>query len=1076
MENTAEANKQKESDGKDQETQNVAGASQGAANVPTDPPAASKQTEELVTALSSVLSSSFAKLTDQISQSFNAEYEDYEEGEYYEEEGTEADSEQATAPGSQEQGEAFDLLQSMLSKQIKPKQDPVQGPPNDPRIYGDKEYRVPGAGTSQATASTDEVTEMANKAIKAIQEQLDGDGNGKPVNVDIAEFVGQLLKAGIAEDKLKDKMNEYLRPDNTPNLMSVKVNQIIWDNLSAAIRSFDVKMQKTLLLLVKGMIATIRGLDEVKTHLNSQLMGAFQAGLDAIVFLVAAMRELNVRRRDLIKPGINKDYAHLCVANIPASEWLFGDDLAAKVKDLSELNKVAHQLQHHRGRGRGRGRGFVYRGRGRGHHFRGRGFHPYQGGNKRGRGRGAQRGNRGGQSGKDQVNNGKMAGKLSLFADNWRLLTNDPFILDTVLHSHLDFVDQKPVQKWEPQPINFNDSERKVIDEEIATLLDKGVIVECSDTEGQFVSNIFTREKKNGSVRVILNLSKLNLSVEYHKFKMETLNSIIKLMRLGCYMASLDLKDAYYSVPIAEEQRKFLRFRWGDKLFQFTCFPNGLTSAFRKFTKLMKPVLAHLRLKGYTNAIYIDDTFLTGDSPQECKNNVRETKTLLTQLGFTINEKKSVEEPSQQLVMLGFLLDSASMSVQLTPEKANKLRIMCLDIKDKRTVSVRYLAQVIGTLCSAFSGVEFVALHYRELERVKCAGLNLNRGNFDGAVTLSQEAVANLDWWIGNVDLAKRMISHGDPSVTLETDASTEGWGAYYGVSTGGRWTMEERKLHINCLELVAAFFGLKCFCEDLRDTHVRIMIDNTTAVSYINSMGGMKSQICDKVTKSIWLWCIERGIWISACHIPGKLNIKADKASREFNDRTEWMLHREVFLAVTLKFGVPDLDLFASRLNKQLPRFVSWQPDPDAEAVDAFMINWRNTYMYMFPPFSLIGACLQKMAGDGTDSSILIAPLWTTQPWFPQLMAMLIAQPLLLPERNILSLPGARTVHKPIKVQLMACLCSGLDWKAKEFRQTLPNSCSNRGVREHSNHTTASFRDGQTFVVKGRLMSFEVL
>ena len=77
----------------------------------------------------------------------------------------------------------------------------------------------------------------------------------------------------------------------------------------------------------------------------------------------------------------------------------------------------------------------------------------------------------------------------------------------------------------------------------------KGVIVECSELDKQFVSNILT----NGSYCMILNLSKLNLAVQYQKFKMETLDSIINLMRAGCFMASLDLTDAYYSIPIAEE-------------------------------------------------------------------------------------------------------------------------------------------------------------------------------------------------------------------------------------------------------------------------------------------------------------------------------------------------------------------------------------------------------------------------------------------------------------------------------------------------------------------------------------------
>ena len=1021
----------------------------------------------------SKMSESFSKLSEQLSQVMH--YDPYQEDDEWEEEyEEEAEEGETPEPPSKkqkvDQGDAFELLTKLLNKPtLKPgEKGPsgamVQGPPNDPRVHGDAEYKDADFAEKKAAA-------LAQEAIKAIQQHLDDEGTGKALDPDLADIIGQLFRAGISEDNLKEKMAEYLKPENAPALVNIKVNQVIWDHLAPNIRSFDVKMQKVQAYMVKGMIASVMNLNELKGQLTDSLMEAFKKGLDAFVFLVAASRELSFRRRELIKPGLNKDYAHLCAMNVPVTDFLFGDDLAQQVKDLTELNRVANQLQPRgRGRGRSRGRGF-YRGRGRG-------FFPGRGSSfnhRRGRGRAGPRGGRGAARGKDQVTNGKMAGKLAKFVDRWRLLTNDPFILDTIEHSHLDFVfSHEPVQHYEPRPIQFSEHEKGIIDGEIATLLSKGVIVECLESEGQYISNIFIREKKDGSFRMILNLSTLNLSVEYQKFKMETLESIIRLMRKDCFMASLDLKDAYYSVPVADEHQKFLRFRWGGKLFQYTCFPNGLTSAPRKFTKMMKPVLAHLRTLGFINAIYIDDTYLQGDSEFECRENVRVSKSLLTGLGFTINQKKSVEEPSQQLIMLGFILDSVTMSVKLTPEKADKIKRMCHALLQSSKISIREGAQLIGTLCAAFSGVEFGPLHYRGLEAAKCEGLMRCHGNFDGPMTLSEGARDDLFWWIDNVSTAFKLVSHGEPSVVIETDASKEGWGAVMDVSTGGRWDPQEAQLHINCLELTAAFFGLKCFCDNLRDTHVRVMVDNSTAVAYINAMGGMKSTLCNEIAKKIWFWCIERGLWLSACHIPGKSNVQADTASRKFNDRTEWMLDREVFLRITEHFFTPDIDLFASRLNKQVPRFVSWHADPEAEAVDAFMLHWGNTKFYLFPPFSLIAVCLQKIAQDATRDCLLVVPLWTTQPWFPLLASMLVNLPV-LPPRDILTLPGAgKKAHPaPVKAQLIACHCSGIPSRCKEFRSSLPTSSLGHGPQELSNRTVESFRSGKDFVVKGRLVHF---
>ena len=116
-------------------------------------------------------------------------------------------------------------------------------------------------------------------------------------------------------------------------------------------------------------------------------------------------------------------------------------------------------------------------------------------------------------------------------------------------------------------------------------------------------------KKETGKVRVIFNLKHLNEAVTYRKFKMDTLESAIKLMKPGCFMTSIDLRDAYYSVPITPEHRKYLKFMWRGVLYQFTSLPMGLTSSPRIFTKILKPVFATLRSRyGHCCLGYIDDS------------------------------------------------------------------------------------------------------------------------------------------------------------------------------------------------------------------------------------------------------------------------------------------------------------------------------------------------------------------------------------------------------------------------------------------------------------------------------------
>ena len=136
-----------------------------------------------------------------------------------------------------------------------------------------------------------------------------------------------------------------------------------------------------------------------------------------------------------------------------------------------------------------------------------------------------------------------------------------------------------------------------IIDAKIEKLISKGIIEPASHEEGELLSNIFIRPKTDGPHRMILNLKEFNKYVTYHHFKMDTIHTITKLMSKDCYMASIDLKDAYYSIPVAREHRKYLRFIYNGQLYQFTCLPNGLSSCPRKFTKILKPPLTMLHKK-----------------------------------------------------------------------------------------------------------------------------------------------------------------------------------------------------------------------------------------------------------------------------------------------------------------------------------------------------------------------------------------------------------------------------------------------------------------------------------------------
>lgn len=207
-----------------------------------------------------------------------------------------------------------------------------------------------------------------------------------------------------------------------------------------------------------------------------------------------------------------------------------------------------------------------------------------------------------------------LGGRLSEFITEWQKITSDKKNLQIVQCCQIEF-DENPIQLKMPYQQKFDRTQERYINEEVENLLFMNVIREVQHIRGEFISTIFSVPKKDSNEqRVIFNLKELNKSIAYHYFKMETFEAALKLVKPNSMMASLDLRHAYYSSRIHEQDRKFLRFIWDGKVYEYTCLPMGISCAPRKFTKNLKPVFAVLHQMGFQSTSYIDDTLLVGDS------------------------------------------------------------------------------------------------------------------------------------------------------------------------------------------------------------------------------------------------------------------------------------------------------------------------------------------------------------------------------------------------------------------------------------------------------------------------------
>ena len=358
---------------------------------------------------------------------------------------------------------------------------------------------------------------------------------------------------------------------------------------------------------------------------------------------------------------------------------------------------------------------------------------------------------------------------MRYFSKEWEKITSDKNILQIVENCKIEFVDDIAPTKCKLYEPTFNLIESEVIDQEIKNLLKMGAVVKAILGPDQFLSSIFVRPKKNGEYRVILNLKNLNEYVVYHHFKMDTFESAVNLVKENCFMASIDIRHAYHTIPIALEHQKYLRFRWKGKIFQYTCLPFGLSSAPRIFTKVLKPIFAKLRTLGYLNMTYIDDVLLFGDTIEECKMNVNITREYLEKFGFVIHGKKSQFQPKKCITFLGNVINSERMTIELTEENKDIIYEECKCLINKDQAKIRTVARVIGLIISSFSTTELGKLHYRLLEMEKIRHLKDAKGNFDCSMPITIEMKEELNWWCSNIHSQIRLISRGNPEITIKT-------------------------------------------------------------------------------------------------------------------------------------------------------------------------------------------------------------------------------------------------------------------------------------------------------------------
>ena len=659
-----------------------------------------------------------------------------------------------------------------------------------------------------------------------------------------------------------------------------------------------------------------------------------------------------------------------------------------------------------------------------------------------------------------------VGGRLRLFWQVWDSLGVEPWVVQVNHHGYsIPWESQPPLSRV---PVAFNSyqpgSDRfMALQDAVAAMISKEAVELAPDSPG-FYSRMFIVPKSTGGWRPIIDLSPLNQFVRKTKFKMETPKTVLLALRQGDWMVSLDLKDAYFHVPIHQASRQFLRFVWEGRSYQFRALCFGLSTAPQVFTRVMAPVSLLCHQRGIRLLRYIDDWLIVADSAPDLQSQTTWLLELCQRLGLLVNLEKSELQPSRRRGYLGMDLDSSEALARPSQARVRKFLSLLRLFLASDVHSARSWLRVIGHMVSLEKLVPTARGRIRSAQWCLRDAWRQSTDSPFSPVALTDTVRKDLLWWSDPANLLVGMPFHeAPPDLHLYSDASHQGWGAHLlDLQAAGIWGPQDRRCHINLLELRAVWLGLQAFRDSLVGTSVVAMSDNTTVVAYIRNQGGTHSRsLCDE-TLQLLQWAREHQVSLTARHIPGWLNAVADSLSRKGQVLpSEWTLHQDVCRKLWRVWGYPHVDLFATALTSRLPLYVSPVHDPQAWAVDALSLDWSNLEAYAYPPLALIRRVLNKVRASSNLHLTLVAPKWPQREWYPDLLDLLVDFPRVLPRiRRLLKQPGMDRFHENLaSLSLHAWRLSSDPSARKAFRSRLPAESRGPSGRPPPTSTSPSGR-----------------
>lgn len=496
--------------------------------------------------------------------------------------------------------------------------------------------------------------------------------------------------------------------------------------------------------------------------------------------------------------------------------------------------------------------------------------------------------------------------------------------------------------------------------------------------------------------RLILDLRHVNLFVFKEKHTMEGIQQLWPYI-LACkndpWMITFDLKSGYHHIDICDEHQKYLGFAWkfGDKIryFTFTVLPFGLCSASIIFTKVLREVVKYIRGNGIPLVLWLDDGNSVLDSYSatlKASDFIRQT---LGKAGFVYNVPKSHWTPAKVRIWLGFLFDLNKMCMEVTDEKKSQIKAFGSKLvsNDQHLgISARVLASFAGKIVSLSPALGKICLFMTKSMHCQIAASR----TWDGSLFLSARSIAEVEFWIKNIDTLSGAYFHSEDKkgeYLAYSDASSVAYGGYIvdcaGMKGHGNWSVEESSKSSTWRELKAVSLLLESFDTVLSGKSVKWHTDSQNVVSIVEK-GSMKAELQD-IAVDIYSFTVKNDIKLDIQWVPRTENEKADMLSN-FYDCDDWGITDQFFDYVNSLFlRTHTVDRFANHYNSKLTRFNSLFWCPGTEGIDAFYQDWSNDVNLLVPPISIVPRVIAFALSMKADVT-LIVPSWRSAAYWPLL------------------------------------------------------------------------------------------